>query len=95
MIILLSYFLSDPGEYRVLTEQCPFAADLSAAVSALPVFVSVQGQSSDLCPVFSQLPVADHGQHTDDVDDTVLRAHPDLILVNSQDAVLQTETLFR
>lgn len=54
----------------------------------LPVFVYVKCQSSDLCPVFSQLSVTDHGHHADDVDNRVFRAHPDLVFVNSQHAVL-------
>ncbi|TNN45362.1 hypothetical protein EYF80_044438 [Liparis tanakae] len=47
--------------------------------------------SGDLRPVFGQLSVTDHGHHADDVDDRVLRAHPDLVLINSQHAVLRTE----
>lgn len=56
---------------------------------SLPIFVRVKGQTSDLRPVFSQLPVTHHGHHVDDVDDRILRAHPDLVLIDSQHAVLQ------
>lgn len=55
---------------------------------SLPIFVRVEGQTSDLSPVFSQLPVTHHGHHVDDVDDRILRAHPDLVLIDSQHAVL-------
>lgn len=58
----------------------------------LPVFVCVNCQSSDLRPVFSQLSVTHHGHHADDIDNRVLRAHPDLVLINSQHAVLKIET---
>lgn len=57
-------------------------------VCSLPIFVCVKGQTSDLSPVFSQLPVTHHGHHVDDVDNRILRAHPDLVLIDSQHAVL-------
>lgn len=56
---------------------------------SLPIFVRVERQTSDLRPVFSQLPVTHHGHHVDDVDNRILRAHPDLVLIDSQHAVLQ------
>lgn len=58
----------------------------------IPVFVRVHRQASDLGPVLSQLPVAHHGHHAYDVDNRVLRAHPHLVLIHSQHAVLQIET---
>lgn len=62
--------------------------------SALPVFVFVDRQSCDLCPMLSQLSVTHHGHYADDVDHWVLRAHPHLIFVNLQHAVLKPETCF-
>lgn len=64
---------------------------MSTCVCVRPVFVCVQCQSSDLSPVFRQLSVTHHGHHADDVDDRVLGAHPHLVLVNSQHAILRQE----
>lgn len=63
----------------------------TACVCVLPVFVCVKSQSSDLSPVFSQLSVTDHGHHADNVYNRVFRAHPDLVLINSQHTVLRIE----
>lgn len=59
---------------------------------SLPIFVGVQSQASDLSPVFGQLSVTHHGHHVDDVDNRILRAHPHLVLIHSQHAVLRIDT---